>query len=256
MVQLGCDSVDNFARSYLFDPETSSFGAVVDALLHARTKYGENVISNATTFDFTTQALQFMLYDKTEPNFIERMRKTDQKTTFTVFFGLWDILEYATLEYGPASRAVEQSIAKLFATLDVLSVNATRPVQVVIPRMIDLTFLPWVQSVKYDTQEHFAERQHQLVFLAKYWNTVLLRTAKEWKNGEVYMPDPNAMIMEQVRIAQLYAREISDASGIGKQAPLFEEVEQPCLALDQSANATSLQAVIEKCGDPSRYLFW
>ena len=123
--------------------------------------------------------------------------------------------------------------------------------------VIDVTILPRFQSTKNATQEHFAESQHLLVFLWRYWNTLLLQRATKWGNGQIFMPDSNALIMEQVRAGQLHAKEMSDASGVGKQAPLFEYVQQPCLALKQEEGAADLQAAtVEKCVDPARHLFW
>lgn len=72
------------------------------------------------------------------------------------------------------------------------------------------------------------------------------------------MPNPNAQIVEQIRVGQLHSRQISDASGIGEQAPLFDYVEQPCLvSKKKGGSATNLQsAAVEKCIDPSQHLFW
>lgn len=124
--------------------------------------------------------------------------------------------------------------------------------------VVDVTILPRFQSTKYATQEHFAESQHLLVFLWRYWNTVLLQGATRWKNGEIFMPDPNALIVEQVRVGQLHAKQMSDATGLGKQAPLFEYVQQPCLSTKpEGRGATNLQAAtVEKCVDPAQHLFW
>lgn len=123
--------------------------------------------------------------------------------------------------------------------------------------VVDITILPRFQSTKNATQEQFAETQHLLVFLWSYWNTVLLHTAAQWAKGEVIVPDPNSLIVEQIRVGQLHSTQISDASGTGKQAPLFEYAEQPCLSTKQDDDAPNLQtAGVEKCIDPSQHLFW
>ncbi|KAL6711355.1 hypothetical protein ACN47E_005886 [Coniothyrium glycines] len=255
--KLGCDRIDNFARSRLANIENSDFGPVVDMNVHELAKHGESIGNTTTFFDFKTQVRQFLSYNKSPANIAQRLSRVDERITFTVFFGLWDILEYAKLEIQPAMSAIEYSIAQLFSCLDTLAEKTATPVRVVIPSMIDVTFLPWFQSFKLDTQEHFAELQHQVVFLRAYWNTLLREAASEWKNGVVFMPDPNMIIVEQVRISQLFARKISDASGVGQQAPLFEEVNEPCLVLQQDVRMTDMQAaVVEKCADPTQYLFW
>jgi len=123
--------------------------------------------------------------------------------------------------------------------------------------VVDITILPRFQSTKNATQEQFAETQHLLVFLWSYWNTVLLQAAAQWAKGEVIVPDPNSLIVEQIRVGQLLSTQISDASGTGKQAPLFEYVEQPCLSPKQDDGTPNLQtAAARKCIDPSQHLFW
>jgi hypothetical protein len=210
-----------------------------------------------TPFDFKTQVEQFIAYDKGRQLIPQRLRDVDEWTYFTVFFGLWDLLEYSTLETQLAMSAIGRSIEELFENLDVLAEHVALPPKVVIPRMIDVTFLPWFESKRSGaSQEQFAETQHQLVFLWTYWNTILLRTASQWKNGSVYMLEPNDLIMQEVRAKQLHSRQISDATGVGKQAPLFEDVEQPCLA-SQPSSASDLQAShVQKCSAPDHHLFW
>jgi len=70
------------------------------------------------------------------------------------------------------------------------------------------------------------------------------------------MPDPNALIMEQVRAEQLHAGQISDASGVGKEASLFPKIEQPCLAMKLENSDDPQAAVVEKCVEPAQHLFW
>lgn len=254
--QLACDSIESFASSYLSDPETCDFGPLVDARIHAQAKYGEGTNVSLNFFDFKAQVNRFLGNEGVRSSLAQRLRPGNQSSLFTVYFGLWDILEYSTLEYEPASRAIENSIFELFKSLDILSEHVSHPINVVIPQVIDLTFLPWVQSLKFRSHENFAEQQHRMIFLVRYWNDVLLRTAKEWKNGQVYIPDPNALITEQVRIAQLFAQEMSDTSGVGRQVPLFREVEKPCLSLGKTTNEKDVKLAVEMCHDPSQYLFW
>jgi hypothetical protein len=200
---------------------------------------------------------QYVAYDKGRRVIPQRLRKGDEWTFFTVFFGLWDLLEYSTLEKGVAMSAIDKGIEALFRNLDVLAEHAAYPPKIVIPKMIDASFLPQFQLLKKAMREaDFAVTQHRMVFLWAYWNTVLLRTASQWKNGTIYMPGPNDLIMDEVRAKQLHSRQISDAAGVGKQAPLFENIEKPCLA-SQRGSATDLEAAnLQKCSAPAEHLFW
>ncbi|KAJ4368901.1 hypothetical protein N0V83_005983 [Neocucurbitaria cava] len=253
--QLACGTIDNFARS--IPSETASVGSMVDSDIYAQASTGKSNKDTATSFDFKTQVQQYLTYDKGDRNMSERLRGIDQRTVFTVFFGLWDLLEYSKLQREHAMRAIDNSIAELFQGLDALAKHAAFPIKVILPSMVDVTFLPRFQSGRSTTQEHFAESQHYLVFLRTYWNNVLFQAATQWENGAVFMPDPNAVIMEQVKANQLHYEQISDASGNSKQAPLFEYVEQPCLSSKQGNSVTDLQAAaIEKCSDPAQHLFW
>ncbi|KAF1852141.1 uncharacterized protein K460DRAFT_269588 [Cucurbitaria berberidis CBS 394.84] len=252
--ELTCDTIDNFARSL---PETASAGSMVDADVSAQATSRNSNDGIVTSFDFKTQVRQFLTYDKGSRYIPKRFRRVDQRTVFTVFFGLWDLLEYPDLHVEFAMRAIENSLTALFQNLDVLADHATVPIKVVIPSMLDVTFLPRFQSRKNATQEHFAEKQHHLVFLWAYWNNVLFQRATQWTKGKVFMPDLNTLIMDQVRAKQLHSRHISDASGSSEQASLFEFVEQPCLSSKRGSSVTDLQAAaIEKCLDPALHLFW
>ncbi|KAF2848837.1 hypothetical protein T440DRAFT_148277 [Plenodomus tracheiphilus IPT5] len=255
--ELQCDAVDNFARSIPSDADTVHVGSLIDSILYEQAKGAESNGIQMTT-DFKTQVRQFLTYDKGRRHIPRRFRKVENEwTVFTVFFGLWELMEYSSLEKQYAMLAIENSIEKLFQNLDVLAAEVDFPLKVVVPRMVDVTILPRFQSTKNATQEQFAETQHLLVFLWSYWNTVLLQTATQWAKGQAIVPDPNTLIVEQVRVGQLHSKQISDASGTGKQAPLFQYVEQPCLASKPNDGAPGLQtAAVEKCEDPSQHLFW
>lgn len=206
-----------------------------------------------TMFDFKTQVQQFLEYEtkKHRVGVPERLRKIDEWSIFTVSFGLWDLFEYSMLEREYATKAIDNSIEVLFENLDLLAKNVASPMKIILPKLVDVTFLPRFQSMKDINKEHFAEDQHQLVFLWEYWNTVLTRTARHWRNGQIYMPNPNNLILDQVRTKQLYSQNLTDAAGRGTQAPLFDYVEEPCMKLTSDDDARILQA--EDC---SKHLFW
>lgn len=232
-------------------------GALVDAGVHAEAHGAKSNDSTATSFDFKTQVEQFITYNKARRIIPQRFRTVDEWTYFTVFFGLWDLLEYSAVEKRIGMTAIEKSIEALFRELDVLAEHTIFPPKVIIPKMIDVTFLPAFQSRKKAMREAaFAEIQHQLVFLHSYWNTVLFQAASRWKNGTIYMPEPNDLIMQEVRAKQLYMRQISDAAGVGKQAPLFEYIEQPCLASQRGSAIALRVADTQKCSAPAEHLFW
>jgi hypothetical protein len=230
---------------------------LVDADIHTEAKDAKSNETTVTSLDFKTQMEQYVTYDKGRRVIPQRLRKGDEWTFFTVFFGLWDLLEYSTLEKSVAMSVVDKSIEALFRNLDILAEHTANPPKVIIPKMIDATFLPQFQLQKKTMREaDFAVTQHRMVFLWAYWDTVLVRTASQWKNGVIYMPGPHDLIMEEVRAKQLHSKQISDAAGVGKQAPLFEQIEQPCL-VPQRGSATDLHTSdVQKCSAPAEHLFW
>jgi hypothetical protein len=255
---MDCDFVDNFARSIPANVDMDVVGCLVDAGVFANaTREARN--TTLVLFDFQTQVQQFIAFEKERgrQRIPERLRKVDEWTIFTVFFGIWDLLEYSTLEKEAALYAIDRSVEELVHTLDVLADQVDGPVKVIMPRPVDVTFLPRYSNRKNDSATIFAQNQHQAVFLWTYWNMVLSRAANEWGKGDLFMPDLHGMIVNQVRSKQLYSKQISDATGWGKQTPLFDEVEQPCLASTTDGGADGLHApAAERCADPANHLFW
>ncbi|KAE8872672.1 hypothetical protein PTNB73_01823 [Pyrenophora teres f. teres] len=238
-IVLGCDTIDNFAHSVPDAVGGVQTGALVDAGVHAEAKGAKSNNSAVLPFDFKTQVEYFITYNKGRRIIPQRFRKMDQWTYFTVFFGLWDLLEYSGWRNASAWPRLRR--VSTLSSANSTSWHSTQSFR---------------RKKKALREAAFAEAQHQLVFLHSYWNTVLVQAASRWKNGTIYMPEPNELIMQEVRVQQLYMRQISDAAGVGKQAPLFEYVEQPCLA-SQRSNAIALQvADIHKCSAPAKHLFW
>lgn len=244
-------------------PHTSpaTIGSLIDSDIRAQAVPVTDNKNNDTQamFDFKTQVQQFLEHEKTKHRVgvPQRLRKIDEWTIFTVSFGLWDLLEYSTLEKEHALKAIDNSIEGLFENLDLLAEHVEAPMRVVVPQLVDVTFLPRFLSRRNSDKEHFAEDQHHLVFLWTYWNTVLSRTASQWEHGRIFMPNPNNLITDQVRATQMYLKNLSDASGMGKQAPLFDYVEQPCVEPTAGDGAETPQtAAVDKCFDASKHLFW
>lgn len=254
--QLNCDFIDNFARSIPSNVEMMTVGSMVDSDIFANAT-SERRNETLVLFDFQTQVQQFLEFEKRKRQIPERLRRIDEWTVFTVFFGIWDLLEYSALEKEAAIHAIDRSIDELLHNLDILADQVGGPIKVVIPKLVDVTFLPRFASRKNESTTMFAAEQHQSVFLWTYWNTALSQASVGWGKGDLFIPDLNGIVMNQVRAKQLYSKQISDATGFGKQKPLFDEVERPCLASKTESNASYLQAAdIEKCFDPAGHLFW
>ncbi|PVI07254.1 hypothetical protein DM02DRAFT_513127 [Periconia macrospinosa] len=251
--ELNCDYIDNYARSSPATSKTSAVGSMVDADIFA------NATGNARdepfmSFDFQAQVQQFISYEKKRKHLPAPLRPSDQSTVFTVLFGIWDLLAYSPLDQEVGIQAINRSVAELVHNLDILAAHVDGPLKVVVPSVLDVTFLPRFSSRRNESTDMYAMDHHQAVFMWHYWNSVLFQAAEAWDKGDLFMPDLHGIVMDQVRNHQLYYNQISDADGFGTQAPLFYDVEQPCI----SRNYTSgLQApAVDKCPEPSRHLFW
>ncbi|KAF2639419.1 hypothetical protein P280DRAFT_61248 [Massarina eburnea CBS 473.64] len=255
---LNCDFIDNFARSAPSNVKMNTVGSVVNADIFANaTSDGRS--ETLMLFDFKTQVEQFIAWEEKRGQIPARLRTVDEWTVFTVFFGTWDLLEYSALENEKAIQAIDRSVVELMRNLDILADHVDGPVKVVIPRLMDVTFLPRYSNRKNESTTVYAMDQHQSVFLWTYWNQVLSQAMVEWSRGDLYVPDLHGIVMNQVRAKQLYSQQITDATGYGKQEPLFDDVKQPCLTTSTNTNGTAgqLQAPgIEMCSEPTRHLFW
>jgi hypothetical protein len=253
-LQLGCHAIENFAQSLPVTAYETTVGALIDSDLHAQVRNrpgGDEVI------DFKTQVQQYLAYEDGRFRIPQRLQRHTESIVFTVFFGLWDLLEYSQLEKEFAVRAVDASLSEMFSQLDILAMHTPTPLKVIVPRMADTTFLPRFHSNKNVTEEHFAEKQVNVVFAHAYWDAVLVQTAAQWTKGEIFAPDVNAMLVDQIMERQMRSDGIADAFGNGRQRPLFQYVNQPCLQTRTDSNKIRLQpAAVEKCSDPAAHLFW
>ncbi|KAF2017393.1 hypothetical protein BU24DRAFT_149714 [Aaosphaeria arxii CBS 175.79] len=254
--ELNCGAIHNYARSKPANMNVKTIGSMVDSNVLVKASAGEK---NGTLalFDLSTQVQQFLDQEDNGGFLRGRVGRSEGPTMFTIFFGFWDLLEFASLEKQDAIRAVEESIEALFRNLDLLAEHAHHPVQVVIPMIMDPTFLPVFQDRRNDFTSVFAHYHHKAVFLWTAWNTALSQAAAKWDRGDAYVPDTNDIVISQVRQKQLLSKHIPDGPGLDKQAPLFDNVEQPCLSPKQG-NGGEVQGddVVEKCFDPTRHLFW
>jgi hypothetical protein len=234
--------------------EIATIGSVVDSDVYAKATAGKRNETLAL-FDFGAQVQQFLDFEKQKRLMPSRVLKHDEWTIFTVFFGIWDLLEYSALDRADAVHAIDRSVEQMFHNLDFLAENIEGPPRIVLPQLVDLTYLPRFQMKKNESADTFAMEHHQKVFLWTYWNSAVSHAAATWSHGDIYVPDLNGIVMNLVRAKQLYAANVTDASGYGKQMPLFDEIERPCLS-SKTENGDLQTADVEKCFDPTRHLFW
>ena len=129
--------------------EIKTIGSVVDSDIFANVTAG---LRNETLalFDFKTQVQQFIEFEKIEKRQtrIREAAKDDKWIIFTVMFGLWDLWEYSMLDKADAVHAMDRSIEELFQNLDLLADHAGGPIRAVVPKIMDVTFLPHFQMRK------------------------------------------------------------------------------------------------------------
>lgn len=91
--------------------------------------------------DLKSQIEQWMDFEK-QRLFIPPRRLNDERTTFTGFFGIWDLWHISGLNKGMDEDAVERIILKLFVQLDAVAENSEFPVRIVLPQTVDVALLP------------------------------------------------------------------------------------------------------------------
>ncbi|KAH7090301.1 hypothetical protein FB567DRAFT_558582 [Paraphoma chrysanthemicola] len=252
--ELNCDRIDNFARSSSQAQDNSTTGPVIDSGIYSQALAGSD--STQAISDLKAQVQEYLSYEKARYNIPQSLRATDKWTVFTVSFGLWDLLGFQDLDLEFAMLAIDNSISELFHQLELLTSNVSSPTKIVLSQMMEMTFLPCFQSMRNDTPDVFAEIEHKSNFLVAYWNTVLLRSAIEWEATDLFLLDPNAVVVDLVRGSQLNQGDRPDASGADGRTQLIEYVEQPCMDVLQDSTSGWQADVAEKCFDPSAHLFW
>ncbi|KAH7075851.1 hypothetical protein BKA63DRAFT_413684 [Paraphoma chrysanthemicola] len=252
--ELNCDRIDNFARSSSQAQDNSTTGPVIDSDIYSEALAGGG--STQAISDLKTQVQEYLGYEKARYNIPQSLRATDKWTVFTVSFGLWDLLGFQDLEIEFAMLAIDNSISELFHQLELLTSNVSSPTKIVLSQMMEMTFLPCFQSMRNDTPDIFAEMEHKSNFLVAYWNTVLLRSAIEWEATNLFLLDPNAVVVDLVRGSQLNQGYRPEASGADGRTQPIEYVEQPCMDVLQDSTSGWQADIAEKCSDPLAHLFW
>ncbi|KAL1635645.1 hypothetical protein SLS56_001698 [Neofusicoccum ribis] len=179
-------------------------------------------------------------------------------TVFTVFFGTSDIWQYTSSDDKASDDDIRETMRALFAQLDVIAEHVQARPHVVLPKIVDISFLPAFALQPLD----FPDRQQRAVSLTEKWNGELEKAARDWTGGYVHLLETDKWLLNLIREQQMHKIGISDERGEGKGNPKFREVRSPCVPLPQTGaqypfdmgDANSNRT--EPCEDASHYLFW
>lgn len=207
--------------------------------------------------DLKKQVQQWISFEK-QSGVIARRAQNKEWTVFTVFFGISDIWQYTFQDNKASDDDINETMASLFAQLDVIAQHTqTRP-HIVLPRVIDISFLPAFAQQPVE----FPDRQQSAVSLTEKWNNALEKAARDWTGGYVHLLETDKWLLKMIREQQMNKIGIADERGEGKGNPRFSEVRSPCVPLphvgaqfpfDMSDTASNRT---EPCEDESHYLFW
>lgn len=178
-------------------------------------------------------------------------------TVFTVYFGVWDIWHYATLNKANGMDAVEKSIWTIYNQLDVLindtNVN-TSETTIVMPKLLDSTWLPrWLtERTGVAGIDEFGLIQRQAVTLTDHWNRLMdQRIAKSPKGSKILSPDFNGWFLRQHREYREMKFGYKDLLSPGYHDQTFhEEFTAPCV------NKSDTGLIQTRCQDARRHFFW
>lgn len=210
--------------------------------------------------DFKTQLDQWLAVETVAMEKLsEEERITRQeRTTFVISFGIWDLWSLRETDYNTAVSSVDRRIKKLTEQLNRLDESfkgwGPTELQIIMTQTLDVTFLPAFTSVSGDEFK-------DAVRLLTQWNSKLKSAATEWKDGKaqwLYMFDTNAFVLDRIRDWQLYASGIEEENGMGKNTePGWENVSAPCL-VGESGFRVMMSKTEEttRCQHPEKYLFW
>lgn len=254
--ELLCDEIDNFARSSGSQDFKEHPDAVLDTDIMANVT-NQHPDNQKFLADLKKQVQQWINFEK-QAGHIAARATHKEFTVFTVFFGISDIWQYASLGHKASDDDIRETIAALFAQLDVVAEHVqTRP-HVVLPKVVDISFLPAfaLQPVE------FPDRQQTAVSLTKTWNDELDKAARQWTGGYLHFLETDKWLLNLIREQQMHKIGIADERGEGKSNPKFREVRSPCVPLPQTdaqfpfdmGDANSNRT--EPCDDASHYLFW
>lgn len=248
-----CDSLDDYAKSYPLPSKTYSGGAVLDNDVYLNTTSQNDSSTISLLPDLRAQVQEWIEY---EGQRVRAASDKPDKVLFSITFGFWDVVQYATLDIQEAQDAISCSLYELFQQLDVIADHSTTAPRIVLPKLWDVTFHPRFAALSHGKDaRHYGEQQHKTVFLVRYWNTALVQMAGRWSRGEIFLLDWDNWLVAQIRSTQMHDLQIKDAQ------PVFLDVSSPCLALsapDKSVEHPGAASVLEVsvCSDDSKHLWW
>lgn len=252
-----CDTLLNFARTAA-NATGHDGGVVVDNNIYANATSQNGGEPSVLLPDLKDQLDEWLAYE-TQLGSAE----SDEEFIFALTIGTWDIWRYATLDLRAAQDAISNSISVLFTQLDLLAQSFDEPIQIVLPRLWDLSFTPRFRSLADDRSSQpnrFSEVQHKLIYLIQYWNTVLIQYAANWEHGRLYLPDWNSWLSDQIRAVQMDRLGIPDALKLQTEAPAFKDVANPCTSSLVPADVPSRDSATAEtqlsCQSPRQHLFW
>ncbi len=112
-------------------------GSVVDFKAFSQAAINIDRETPTAATDLKAQVDQYLAYNKKDNRYFSTRRRDDERTIFTVYYGLWDLLVYSMMTKDQATGAIDESIAGLFQELDLLAESAAAPIKVILPRMIE-----------------------------------------------------------------------------------------------------------------------
>lgn len=254
--ELLCDSLENYARSSPATENWARSGAVIHNGIFRDAALKSNINNHKSTEllpDLSMQIQQWIRYEDSK-GFSDL--DEDDDIVFTVFFGMWDIWQYAMLDREAALATISTTMEWLFKQLDIIVEHSPSSPRIVVPGLWDMTFTPRFRN-KLTTKEMGAfnsEQGHKMVYLIKYWNTELTNLARTWPRGKLYVLDLEDWVSKNIRAQQLFNLGLTNANGNDNQLPEFTDVSNPCLEVIQTTPDEAV--LIHPCKFPARHLFW
>ncbi|KAI9839564.1 MAG: hypothetical protein M1819_002190 [Sarea resinae] len=259
--ELLCDHHDNFARSFPYAWQDGYNGAI---LYNKILNDSENPSGPPTVeplADLKAQIVQWSEFEKRRvvPADID-MDAERNGTVFVIQFGLWDIWHYSEWRTkGAASLAIRSSMDEFSRQLDVLANLWPTHLKVIIPNVIDPTFLPGWHGTRTTPRgtDLRADSQRLAVDLVVQWNNQLDTIAQEWANGTIYIFDTQSWLIDQIREHQMHSQHQHDINGWGTKKPMWDDVHVACIGggdQEHHVEGESRGGQIQ-CKRPDKYLF-
>lgn len=254
--ELLCDSLENFARTSPATGNRPRRGAVIcnDVFRDATLKSNVSNFRNIELLpDLRVQVQQWISYEDSKAF---RDLDVEDDIIFTVFFGMWDMWQYAMLDHTAALAAISATVLWLFRQLDIIVEHSPSPPRIVVPSLWDITFTPRFRRelTKKEMDAFYGEQGHKMVYLIKYWNTELINLARTWSNGKLYVLDLDDWVAEIIRTQQLFDLGLAQANINDNQLPEFIDVSNPCLHVTRTSSDKA--TLTNPCEYPEQYLFW